>query len=184
MGYFLFQWAVIIIGLGLHIGFDRSRFRRTKGRVAELAALWLVVGFGAWSLWGGIFHVGPTSTSIADQIGYAPSMFQWEVGWADIAFGVLGVLCVMRRFRSGWTDALLAGLAIYFFGDGIGHIMQLVAHGNTAPDNVWALPADFLIPTVSIIAVVVARRLGFYSRAPAVESAGGAHEAPERAVSA
>ena len=68
MGYFLFQWAVIIIGLGLHIGFDRSRFRRTKGRVAELAALWLVVGFGAWSLWGGIFHVGPTSTSIAEAI--------------------------------------------------------------------------------------------------------------------
>jgi hypothetical protein len=97
---------------------------------------------------------------------------------------VLGVLCVMRRFRSGWTDALLAGLAIYFYGDGIGHIMQLVAHGNTAPDNVWALPADFLIPTLSVVAVLVARRLGFYTRPAVPASAGGAHEAPERPVAA
>lgn len=183
MGYFLFQWVVIVLGFGLHAALDRTRYRHTKGRVAELAALWMVVGFGAWSIWGGVFHVGPTSTSIAEQIGYAPSMFQWEVGWADIAFGVLGVLCVMRRFRTGWTDALLAGLTIYFFGDGIGHIMQLVVHGNVAPDNVWALPADFLIPIVSIVAVLVARRLGFYSR-PAVLTPDGAHEAPERPISA
>jgi hypothetical protein len=89
-------------------------------------------------------------------------MFQWEIGWADIALGVLGVLCVRRSHRGGWTDATLVALAVAFFGDGIGHVMQLIEHDNLAPDNVWAIPTCFLVP-LSVLFVHLARRHGAYS---------------------
>ncbi|MHC1559052.1 DUF6790 family protein [Actinomycetospora sp. C-140] len=163
MGFFAFQWAVVIVGFGLHAVLDRSAHRRTGGRVAELAALWLIVVMGAFNIFGGVFHAGPTSSDIAAQIGYAPSMFQWEVGWADIAVGVAMVAVAMRRFRGSWATATLTILFVYFVGDGIGHIMSLVAHGNTAPDNIAALPADFLLPVLAFVLVGLARRAGFFT---------------------
>jgi hypothetical protein len=160
MSFFAFQWIVILGGFAVHVGLDRSPVRRTAGRVYELAALWLLVGMGAFNLWGGFGHTGPTSAAVATEIGYAPSMFQWEIGWADIALGVVAVLCVRRVNRDRWTDATLVALTVSFFGDGIGHIMQLTAHANMAPDNVWAIPTCFLVPILSILFVHLARRAG------------------------
>jgi hypothetical protein len=90
-------------------------------------------------------------------------MFQWEIGWADIALGVLGVLCLRRGNRGGWTDSTLVALTVAFFGDGIGHVMQLVGHDKVAPDNVWAIPTCFLVPLLSVLFVHLARRHGAYS---------------------
>ncbi|MGD9531724.1 DUF6790 family protein [Pseudonocardia sp.] len=168
MGFFTTQWAVVIVGFLAHLTLDRSPIRRTAGRTYELAALWLIVGMGAFNLWAGFGHTGPTSAEVAASIGYAPSMFQWEIGWADIALGVLGVLCVRAVNRGRWTDATLVALTVSFFGDGIGHIMQLVAHGNVAPNNVWAIPTCFLVPSLSILFVALARRHGTYTPGAAV----------------
>lgn len=44
--------------------------------------------------------------------------------------------------------AAVVVLAIYFAGDGIGHIMQWSAHQNTAPENIWAIPSDFVQPAL------------------------------------
>ena len=38
--------------------------------------------------------------------------------------------------------------------------MQWVAHDNTDPDNVWAIPADIIAPVVSITLLIAYRRLG------------------------
>jgi hypothetical protein len=74
--------VVLLLGWLTHLAVDRHPDRRTGRRAMELALLWLLVG-------GGVGHVGPNSTDIADQIGYRPSMFQWEVGWAHIAIVLL-----------------------------------------------------------------------------------------------
>lgn len=166
MSFFAVQWTVIVVGFVAHVALDRSPIRRTAGRVYELAALWLLVGMGAFNLWGGFGHTGPTSDQVAAAIGYAPSMFQWEIGWADIALGVIGVLCARRSNRGKWTSATLVALTVSFFGDGIGHIAQLLGHGNTAPDNVWAIPTCFLVPALSALFVHLARRHGAFTRPP------------------
>jgi hypothetical protein len=166
MGFFAVQWTVIVVGLAAHVLLDRAPSRRTAGRVYALAALWLLVGMGAVNLWGGFGHTGPTSDQVAASIGYTPSMFQWEIGWADIALGVLGVLCARRVNRGRWTDATLVALTVSFFGDGIGHVMQLVAHANTAPNNVWAIPTCFLVPALSALFVHLARRHGTFDPQP------------------
>ncbi|MFM1722037.1 DUF6790 family protein [Rhodococcus sp. PAM 2766] len=159
MGFFLVQWGVLILGAAVHVALDRQPERRTPRRRCELIALWAVVGGGVWTVVGGIGHLGPTSDDIADGIGYAQSMFQWEVGWADIAIGAAGVACAWKANRGGWMSAAVFVLLVSFWGDGIGHIMQWVAHDNTEPMNVWALPTDFLLPLIALVFLVLSRRV-------------------------
>jgi hypothetical protein len=169
MRFFAFEWVILIAGFLIHVGLDRSPARRTRARIYELAALWLIVGIGVFNILSGLGHIGPYSDETAASIGFTQSMFQWEIGWADIAIGVLGVACASRRNRGPWMTATLVALTISFIGDGIGHVMQLVAHGNMAPNNVWAIPNDFVVPILSIVLVLLYRReagLNLFDGAP------------------
>ena len=154
--FFFIQAGVIVIGMVVHMVLDRHGDRRTKPRLIELALLWVIVGVGAWAIVAGLGHIGPTSNSLAKQIGYRQSMFQWEIGWADIAIGVLGVGCVWRR--DGWLDAAVIALAVSYGGDAIGHIMQYSAHNNHAGSNVWAIPSDILQPIAAVLLLILYRR--------------------------
>ena len=156
--FFLVPWVIALIGLVLHIFLDRNPARRTAPRVVELALLWVMVFFGAFAILGGLSHIGPNSAEIAEGIGYAPSMFQWEVGWGDIALSVLGVGCAWKSKRDGWLTAAVVALVIMYWGDAIGHIMQWQAHDNTAPNNVWAIPSDILQPLLAAVLLVAYRR--------------------------
>lgn len=158
MPFFLAPLVVLVIGCGIHVLLDRKPNRRTGHRVVELALLWVMVWLGAWAVMGGLLHIGPTSGEIAEGIGYTQSMFQWEVGWADIAVGVLGVGCAWKVRRDGWLTAAVVVLAICFWGDAIGHVMQYSAHDNMAPSNVWAIPSDILQPLLAIILLIAYRR--------------------------
>ncbi len=158
MGLFIVQWAVLIIGAAIHIALDRKRRGGGRARTFELLALWFTVVGGFWVAFGGIFHIGPTSGQVADQIGYTQSMFQWEVGWADIAVGVVSMAVVAHRNRGTWWEAVLLVTLVYFWGDGIGHIMQWVSHGNTSPDNLGAIPSDFLQPVLALAFLAAFRR--------------------------
>jgi hypothetical protein len=91
---------------------------------------------------------------------------------ADIAVGFLGLACVRKSLRGQWVTAVVIVLAIYFAGDGIGHIMQWSAHHNTAPDNIWAIPSDFVQPAVALVLLFLDRRSGAPARAPEPELSG------------
>jgi len=156
--FFIAMWVIIAIGAAVHFAVDRHRHGHSPGRGVELSLLWVMVFGGAWAIWGGILHTSGQASQLATSIGYAPSMFQWEVGWGDIALGVLGVGCAWKKLRGQWLTAAVVVLAVQYGGDGIGHIMQWVAHDNTAPDNVWAIPSDFLQPVIAIALLVVYRR--------------------------
>lgn len=160
MVFFLVQLVVMVIGALVHIALDRSARRRSVGRAAELVLLWLLVVTGAFGIFGGVGHVGPDAPEIAKDIGpdYIPSMFQWELGWNDIAVGVLCVLCFRVRNRGGWLDAAVWALAISYGGDLAGHISQYYIHDNTATNNVWAIPVEIYIVAGAVIAWLVYRR--------------------------
>jgi hypothetical protein len=164
MVFFLTPWVITFAGWGIHVAADRSEHARTPRRVVELLLLWVLVFGGAWTLVAALGHLGPNSAEIAAGIGYAPSMFQWEVGWADAAIGVLGIGCAWRR--DGWLTAAVVVLAICYWGDAIGHVMQWSAHNNTAPDNVWAIPSDVLGPLLAVILLTAYRRMSWHDRAP------------------
>ena len=156
MVFFVVPWIVLIVGLAINIAADRHSARRTSPRIVELALLWVMVWLSVWGLIGVAGHLGPNSAEVAAGIGYAPSMFQWEVGFGDLALAVLGIGCFW--FRDRWMTAAVVALAISYFGDAIGHIMQYVGDGNDAPDNTWAIPSDILQPLLAIVLLVLYRR--------------------------
>lgn len=172
-GYFIFQWVLLVAGAIIHIVVDRRRHpeHRHAGRAAELFLVWILAFGGAWAIFGGIGHISGQSDELAESIGYTQSMFQWEVGWADIGIGVLGIMCI--RKRDSWMTAAVVMLAIAYFGDAIGHIIQWAKHSNTEPDNVWAIPSDILGPLAAVILLVYVRRLaGATSGRAATRTAG------------
>jgi hypothetical protein len=157
-GYFIFQWVVLLAAATAHVVLDRRRHpeHRHAGRVAELYLVWILAFGGAWAIISGIGHISGQSGELAKSIGYAPSMFQWEVGWSDIGIGVLGLVCIKKR--DSWMTAAVVMLAISYGGDAIGHIIQWAKHSNTEPDNVWAIPSDILGPLAAIVLLVYVRR--------------------------
>lgn len=97
--------------------------------------------FAAFALIGAAVHL----------LGYSngDGGFQTEVGFADLAVGVLGVLCF--RFRDGFLLAAVIAVSICYLGDAYGHIHQAAIHDNHAPDNTGlVLWADFIQPLVAI----------------------------------
>ncbi|MGH8983113.1 MAG: DUF6790 family protein [Acidimicrobiia bacterium] len=157
MAFFVLQWVVIVVGAAVHMLLDRKPSRRTPRRLVELGLLWVLVAGGAWAIFGGFGHIGPDSTELAEEIGYRQSFFQWEVGWGDIAIGVLGVMCAWMR-DSFMTAAVIA-LTLSYGGDAIGHVMQLVEHDNHADSNVWAIPSDILQPVAAIVLLIAYRTM-------------------------
>jgi hypothetical protein len=88
---------------------------------------------------------------IAALIGWPPdNPFQYEVGMADLAFGVLGVLSLY--FRGLFWLATVTGACIYLLGDFVIHINEYML-GDTAPYNIGILIwlSDLVIPLLLII---------------------------------
>jgi hypothetical protein len=105
---------------------------------------WMVVAVGIAVIFGAMFHFfnGPTT---AQEIGFTngDDGFQTEVGFADLAIGVLGVLCA--RFRDGFMLAAAIAVSIAYLDDAYGHLHQAAIHDNHAP----ATPASPSEPTSS-----------------------------------
>ena len=173
MSFFLFMWILVVGGLVVHVLVDRSPERRTGRRVLELTSLWfVVVGLGVNGVLAGLVHMGPGAPAAAGSIGWAPSPFQWENGGSDLAVGLAGLAVAWRRHRAGWMSAVIAVAFVQLWVDGIQHVTQLVMHGNTAPDNVGAIPTCFLVPLIAAVTTWAARRAAARHTAP------GAHETP------
>lgn len=85
----IFMLTVAILAIIIHVVLMR---KRSAKKVIEVVLLYLlVISVGAGALISGFWHVfnGPTT---AKMIGWpSGSPFQYEVGVADMAFGLIGV---------------------------------------------------------------------------------------------
>jgi hypothetical protein len=166
---FLFFAAIALIGAAVHR--HRDKQPRSTARTLELFLIWwMVVAVGIAAIFGAMFHFfdGPGT---AREIGFTngDGGFQTEVGFADLAVGVLGVLC--SRLRDGFLLAAVIAVSICYLGDAYGHIHQTAIHDNHAPDNTGlVLWSDFIAPLVAIALYVLWRRTTNTVRRPALTS--------------
>jgi len=102
--------------------------------VVEVMLLYLLVVFVG--LGGLVAFLGHTfkAHEIALKIGWQPSPFQFEVAVANLAFGVLGILCLWQR-RGFWT-ATGIGYSIFLLGCAYGHLKEMIMQVNFSPYNV------------------------------------------------
>lgn len=136
--------------LGLIIALASIRQHHLSGGEAlgSLLMWQLAVGLGLGLIWAGIGHL-LMPDMVAQSIGWPTgSPFQREVGLWDLALGVVGILCLKFRDEGFWTAAVI-GTGIFYAGAGLGHLYELLMHGNTAVNNAGAvLYMDLLYPLV------------------------------------
>lgn len=146
---FLFFSAIALLGAAVQL--HRDGRPRSAARSFEIFLIWwMVVAVGVGSIFGAMFHLfdGPDT---AREIGFTngDGGFQTEVGFADLAIGVLGVLCAW--FRDRFLLAAVLAVSISYLGDAYGHLHQEAIHDNHDPDNTGLLLwSDFILPLVAI----------------------------------
>ncbi|MBN1283307.1 MAG: hypothetical protein JXA24_06010 [Proteobacteria bacterium] len=137
-----------------------------RGRSAEFVwaviltyAILFNIGFAGLAAFYGHAFIPAEAASF---IGWpAGSPFQFEVAAANLAFGLLGVLCVW--LRSTFRLATIIGYSVFLIGAAYGHIQQMSLAQNYAPGNAGApLYVDVIAPPILlalwIIHYVIAKR--------------------------
>jgi hypothetical protein len=113
----------------------------------------LLLPIGADALWAGLFHVFAPHTA-ASFIGWQVSPFQFEIGVADIALGVMGIAAFWRPLD--FKAAAVTYAVIFYVGVVYGHIHQAIAAGNFAPGNVGILLGLSIIRPILLAGLLVA----------------------------
>lgn len=143
----VFLILALVVGV-IHLYLDKQP--RTRGRVAQIFLLWLlVITVGVLSL---LFFISHTllAKSSAQSIGWpAGNPFQSEVAVANLSMGILGILCYW--IRGNFWVATVIGFSVWWLGDAVVHIRSIVVESNYAPNNAgMTLYLDILIPLILI----------------------------------
>lgn len=118
----------------------------------ELMLFWLVGMQGIIVGSGHLFMPGP----VAQSIGWSPSPFQWEVGLADVSYGVLGVMS--PAFGRQFWLATIVVFSIFMLGAAAGHVRSMVRDHDFAPGNAgYFFWYDVIVPLALIALYVVTR---------------------------
>jgi hypothetical protein len=128
----------------VHLAITKGQWtRRNVLRIFLIYAFVFDVGAVGF-LFGFIPHVF-FADQAAELIGWPKgSMFQFEVGLHDGAWGILGFLCVF--FGGGFWLATAIGWSFFMLGAAWGHIRELIVAGNFAPYNLMPAFTDTFIP--------------------------------------
>jgi 4-amino-4-deoxy-L-arabinose transferase-like glycosyltransferase len=112
-----------------------------------------VAGSGIGNFFGHLF----LSDLVAESIGWSTgSPFQLEMGFANLAVGVLGIIAVSRR--DGFREATVIAVTILAVGATVVHIMDIIESGNFAPGNSLQNVINLLKPTLLILFLAASRR--------------------------
>ena len=149
--------VAVVVATCLHLWLGKRPV--SAGWITEVLLLYLLVFFvGVGGLMGFLGHTFQ-AREIALKIGWQPSPFQFEVAVANLAFGVLGILCIWQR-RGFWT-ATGIGYATFMLGCAYGHLREMILAGNFAPYNVgpvlWV--NDLAVPLAILLLLLVPRHL-------------------------
>ncbi len=131
-----------------------DRQPRTKGRVAQILLLWLlVITVGIQGIFAFIGHT-VFADATAASIGWpAGNPFQSEVAVANLTIGTLGILCYW--LRGNFWVATVIGFFVWWLGDAVVHITSIVVSGNYAPNNAGVtFYLDILVPVILMALLV------------------------------
>src|SRR5580700_10381628 len=146
---------IAVVGASVHLAFSPER-RRSGAAVAGTYLLYLLffyVGLmGVLTAYAHVFRPVETSASI----GWSTSPYEYEVGMADLTVGVLGVLCL--RFRGNFWLATAIANAVWLLGDAVGHVRQMLEHGDHAANNSGIFLYTEIATPIVILALVLYHR--------------------------
>ncbi len=146
----LLYLAVFIAGAWLNLWLAPSPVSFDAG--LNILIKWLLLAFpGVGGLLGAYAHTGRAEKTAA-FIGWAPgSPFQFEVGMANLALGVAGVMCLWMN--PGFQAATGVIFSIFVLGAARGHLDQQKKAGNQAPGNsgIFLWLYDIIAPAAILV---------------------------------
>jgi hypothetical protein len=108
---------------------------------------------GLWAFVGHVFFPGQAAAAI----GWEPSPFQFEVGYANLGLGLASLYAAYTGFYPRVAVAIAA--SCFLVGAGIGHVQDIVTYGNLTAGNAGPiLVTDFLTPMAVLALLLVAAR--------------------------
>lgn len=118
-----------------------------------LNSIFWMVGIQGWMTGFGHMFFGEP---IAESIGWpAKTPWQWEVGLASVATGVLGVM--VRSFSVDFWLATIIAFSVFYLGAAVGHVKQMVVARNFSPGNAGPIFFfDVIVPVYLIVVYAVA----------------------------
>lgn len=144
----IFAYSVLPLLLAcMHILLDKES--QTPARRIELFIIYvLAISVGANGLGGAYGHL-ILSDLVAEGIGWpAGSPFQLEMGYTNLALGILGLIAVGRR--DGFRTATIIATTVIGGGATVVHLMDIAFHGNLAPGNTIQNIGNLLDPVLLI----------------------------------
>lgn len=149
-------WLVAIFFLTTVHVLATPRLRHLKGILEGLLIYMFLINVALAGLWGFIGHVFFPDDA-AKFMGFGPgSPFQYEVGIANLAFSVLGVMCIWER-GDFWLSTAV-GYSIFLLGQGLGHVHDMVVNHNNAPGNTGVMLWFHLIFPLLLLSVLFVYR--------------------------
>ncbi|MEJ0089118.1 MAG: DUF6790 family protein [Limisphaerales bacterium] len=143
-----FTLSFFILGL-LTAAISLFRAQKPVSKAAVIEALFahfLLFSVGISYLYNFVMHVFFAEMA-ARFIGWANSPFQYEVGYASLGFGLIGLLAC--RGNSGLRLAALLGVTPFLWGAAGGHLYQMIAAHDFSPGNAgivfWT---DIFLPVI------------------------------------
>ena len=135
-----------VVGALIHLSMSKQpKTRQTVVDVLLLYSLVFNVG-GVGFFFGFIPHVFFPDRA-AEAIGWASgSPFQYEVGFHDGAWGILGFLSIWIRGRFWLATGI--GWSFFLLGAAYGHLHDTIVNANYAPNNFLMIFVDSIIPLV------------------------------------
>lgn len=117
-----------------------------------LSFLVISVGFG--SIWAFIGHAF-LSAQVAASIGWAAgSPFQLEVAFANLAIGVLGILCYF--FRDNFWTATVIVSSVFLFGAAYVHLINILNFSNYSVGNAGSIFfMDIIGPVILMVLLIL-----------------------------
>lgn len=170
--------AFVILGIGTAGFLAHWRLRGRSWSTAErweYATRWWLGAMGAMLLIAGSGHVFDAD-EVARSIGWPPgSPFQREVGFGDMAWGVVGLVAI--KASGSFREAFVLGTSLFLWAAPGGHIYEMVANDNSAPNNSgMMLYMDIAAPVVSVLVLwrlrLAERRVGIDAATPRDNVAG------------
>jgi len=140
MDFIAALWPFFLPLFAVIIAFIHIRWKHLAGwQAIGTVLMWqLVIGLGIGLIFAGLGHL-LMPDPVAASIGWAPgSPFQREVGMWDLSLGIVAVLCLVFRDEGFWTAAII-GTGFFYVAAGLGHVYELVVHGDTAVYNAGAV---------------------------------------------
>ena len=151
---FLFTVLPVALGAGV-IVLDASARGRLRQAEAMLIPLF-IIGVAGSGFGGFIAHVF-ISDEIAESIGWeAGSPFQLEVGFANLAIGLLGAIAAERR--DGFREATVIAATVFAVGATFVHVEDILDSSNLAPGNTIQNVPNLLRPALLIFFLRRSRR--------------------------